>query len=162
VVALMRGRAAQQGTSLSTAVAPGTPPAWVGDPQRLRQVVTNLVANAIRSTPGGIVRIEVRRLLGREFLLAAWALGASPVHVARRHLVPHLAAPLLAAAGIVFGGAVVAEAALAHTNPNEVEAAYQRGSMVEKRRRLMDAWGAYCANGSGAKVVQFPARLAGL
>jgi integrase len=38
----------------------------------------------------------------------------------------------------------VAEAALAHTNPNEVEAAYQRGSMVEKRRRLMAAWGAYC------------------
>lgn len=60
-----------------------------------------------------IVRIEVRSLLGREFLRAAWALGASPLHVARRHLVPHLAAPVLAAAGIVFGGAVVAEAALA-------------------------------------------------
>jgi integrase len=52
----------------------------------------------------------------------------------------------------------VAEAALAHTNPNEVEAAYQRGSMVEKRRRLMDAWGAYCANGGGAKVVRFPTK----
>ena len=56
----------------------------------------------------------------------------------------------------------VAEAALAHTNPNEVEAAYQRGSMVEKRRRLMDAWGAYCTNGGGAKVVRFPAKAAGL
>jgi peptide/nickel transport system permease protein len=60
-----------------------------------------------------IVRMEVRSLLGREFLRAAWALGASPVHVARRHLLPHLAAPVLAAAGIVFGGAVLAEAALA-------------------------------------------------
>jgi peptide/nickel transport system permease protein len=60
-----------------------------------------------------IVRMEVRSLLGREFLRAAWALGASPVHVARRHLLPHLANPVLAAAGIVFGGAVVAEAALA-------------------------------------------------
>ena len=59
-----------------------------------------------------IVRMEVRSLLGREFLRAAWALGASPVHVARRHLLPHLANPVLAAAGIVFGGAVVAEAAL--------------------------------------------------
>lgn len=56
----------------------------------------------------------------------------------------------------------VAEAALAHTNPNEVEAAYQRGSMIEKRRRLMDAWGAYCANGGGAKVVRFPAKAASL
>jgi peptide/nickel transport system permease protein len=60
-----------------------------------------------------IVRIEVRSLLGQEFLRAAWALGAAPFHVARRHVLPHLAAPVLAAAGIVFGGAVVAEAALA-------------------------------------------------
>jgi peptide/nickel transport system permease protein len=60
-----------------------------------------------------IVRIEVRGLLAREFLRAAWALGASPMHAARRHVLPHLAAPTLAAAGIVFGGAVVAEAALA-------------------------------------------------
>ena len=60
-----------------------------------------------------IVRIEVRSLLGREFLRAARALGAPPLHLARRHLLPHLAGPVLAAAGIVFGGAVVAEAALA-------------------------------------------------
>jgi integrase len=38
----------------------------------------------------------------------------------------------------------VAEAALAHANPNEVEAAYQRGTLLEKRRRLMSAWGSYC------------------
>ncbi len=60
-----------------------------------------------------IVRMEVRSLLGREFLQAAWALGAPALHVARRHLLPHLIGPALAAAGIVFGGAVVAEAALA-------------------------------------------------
>lgn len=39
----------------------------------------------------------------------------------------------------------VAEAALAHQNPNEVERAYQRGGMLDKRRKLMDAWGTYCA-----------------
>lgn len=60
-----------------------------------------------------IVRIEVRSLLGQDFLRAARALGAPPLHLARRHLLPHLAGPVLAAAGIVFGGAVVAEAALA-------------------------------------------------
>jgi len=60
-----------------------------------------------------IVRIEVRSLLGREFLRAARALGAPALHLARHHLLPHLAGPVLAAAGIVFGGAVVAEAALA-------------------------------------------------
>ena len=39
----------------------------------------------------------------------------------------------------------VAEAALAHQNPNEVERAYQRGGMLDKRRKLMEAWGVYCA-----------------
>lgn len=48
----------------------------------------------------------------------------------------------------------VAEAALAHQNPNEVERAYQRGGMLDKRRKLMDAWGAYCVmDHSLAKVV---------
>ncbi|MFH5926291.1 ABC transporter permease [Roseomonas xinghualingensis] len=60
-----------------------------------------------------IVRGEVQALLGREFLRAAWALGAGPVHVARRHLLPHLLGPVTAAGAIVFGGAVVAEASLA-------------------------------------------------
>jgi integrase len=39
----------------------------------------------------------------------------------------------------------VAEAALAHRVGNEVELAYRRGDALEKRRRLMDAWAAYCS-----------------
>ena len=46
----------------------------------------------------------------------------------------------------------VAEAALAHQNPNEVERAYQRGAMLDKRRKLMEAWGAYC-DGAEGKVI---------
>lgn len=38
-----------------------------------------------------------------------------------------------------------AEAALAHAIGDKVEAAYRRGDLFEKRRRLMNAWGAYCA-----------------
>ena len=38
----------------------------------------------------------------------------------------------------------VAEAALAHMVSNKTEAAYRRGKLLEKRRKLMDAWGAYC------------------
>ena len=38
----------------------------------------------------------------------------------------------------------VAEAALAHVIGDKVEAAYRRGDLFEKRRRLMDAWAAYC------------------
>jgi integrase len=39
----------------------------------------------------------------------------------------------------------VAEVALAHAIPDAVEAAYRRGDLFDKRRKLMDAWAAYCA-----------------
>jgi integrase len=47
----------------------------------------------------------------------------------------------------------LAEAALAHAIPNKVEAAYRRGNLLEKRRGLMDAWGANC-DGTGSTVVR--------
>jgi integrase len=37
----------------------------------------------------------------------------------------------------------IAEHALAHRLPDKVEAAYQRSTMVEKRRALMVDWGAF-------------------
>jgi integrase len=39
----------------------------------------------------------------------------------------------------------VCEAALAHAVTNKVEAAYRRGDLFEKRRKLMDAWAAFCS-----------------
>ncbi|WP_095203209.1 tyrosine-type recombinase/integrase [Mesorhizobium carmichaelinearum] len=39
----------------------------------------------------------------------------------------------------------IAEAALAHVVKDKTEAAYQRGDLLEKRRRLMTAWAQYCA-----------------
>jgi len=48
----------------------------------------------------------------------------------------------------------VAEMALAHAIPNAVEAAYRRGDLFEKRRRLMDSWAEFCAKPqAGGKVV---------
>jgi integrase len=49
----------------------------------------------------------------------------------------------------------VAEAALAHTVGNKVEAAYRRGDLFDKRRRLMDMWATYCAEGPKGGVVEF-------
>jgi integrase len=40
------------------------------------------------------------------------------------------------------------EMALAHAVGNKVEAAYRRGDLFEKRRRLMDDWEAYCSTPS--------------
>lgn len=41
----------------------------------------------------------------------------------------------------------VAEAALAHTIRDKTEAAYRRGTAIEKRRKLMEAWANFCAVG---------------
>jgi integrase len=38
----------------------------------------------------------------------------------------------------------VAEAALAHTLGNKVQAAYQRGDLLERRQKLMESWAAFC------------------
>lgn len=43
----------------------------------------------------------------------------------------------------------VVEMALAHTIGNKVEAAYRRGDLFDKRRRLMDDWAKYCGTARG-------------
>lgn len=50
--------------------------------------------------------------------------------------------------------AELAEAALAHVVSDKTVAAYQRGSMLEKRRELMAAWTDYCEGASGGNVVR--------
>lgn len=44
----------------------------------------------------------------------------------------------------------VCEMALAHTIGNKAEAAYRRGDLFEKRRRLMNDWAQFCAENSAA------------
>jgi integrase len=45
----------------------------------------------------------------------------------------------------------LAEMALAHTVSNQAEAAYRRGDMLEKRRRMMADWAAYCDGNADVK-----------
>ncbi len=47
----------------------------------------------------------------------------------------------------------IAEAALAHVISDKTEAAYQRGALLEKRRKLMDAWAGYCARAASDGMV---------
>jgi integrase len=44
----------------------------------------------------------------------------------------------------------VAEAALAHTVGDKTEAAYRRGDLFEKRRKMMDDWAMFCITVSSA------------
>lgn len=55
----------------------------------------------------------------------------------------------------------VCEAALAHVIENKAEAAYRRGNLFDKRRKLMDAWAFYCASPkTAAKGIIVPIRAA--
>jgi integrase len=47
----------------------------------------------------------------------------------------------------------IVEAALAHAVGDKAEAAYKRGDAIEKRRRLMEAWSAFCARAQSSTVV---------
>ena len=47
----------------------------------------------------------------------------------------------------------VIEMSLAHKISNATEAAYRRGDLLDKRRKLMEAWGTYCASPPAGEVI---------
>ena len=56
---LVRHRAHEKGLELVSTISPATPDALVGDVVRIRQILTNLVGNAVKFTDSGRVEIRV-------------------------------------------------------------------------------------------------------
>jgi ABC-type dipeptide/oligopeptide/nickel transport system permease subunit len=62
--------------------------------------------------PARIIRAEVLRLREQEFVEAARMIGASNWRIMRKHLLPHLVAPLIVYSTLTFATIVVLEAAI--------------------------------------------------
>ena len=60
VVAMMNDQASAKGVSLVTLVSPDIPSVVRGDPARFRQVLTQLVANAVKFTERGEISVRVK------------------------------------------------------------------------------------------------------
>lgn len=60
VASLHRAAAQQKGLELHLETAPGLPQQFIGDPTRLRQVINNLLNNAVKFTGSGSVSLSAR------------------------------------------------------------------------------------------------------
>jgi signal transduction histidine kinase/CheY-like chemotaxis protein len=65
VMELLQSRAAERNNDLELTVAPGAPEWILGDATRLRQVVMNIVSNAVKFTQGGRVSCLIKESGGR-------------------------------------------------------------------------------------------------
>ncbi len=87
VVSMMSVRAQAKGLALQVDIAPDLPAAVVGDPSRMRQVLFNLIGNAIKFTEHGRVAISVSaRNLGPEKVAIGVAIADTGIGVAAEHL----------------------------------------------------------------------------
>ncbi len=80
--AAFSGAAAAKDLSLSVDIAPDLRGRWTGDPMRLRQVLGNLVANAVKFTEEGGVTVRVRPATkgGLRFEVEDTGLGVAAEH----------------------------------------------------------------------------------
>ena len=89
------------------------------------------------TTHARLVRAEVRAKAAQESVRAAEALGARPLRVARRHLLPAVARPLAVQAAFGASGAIVAEASLSFLGLGPPPPTPSWGAMLAEGRALL-------------------------
>jgi ABC-type dipeptide/oligopeptide/nickel transport system permease subunit len=84
-----------------------------------------------------LVRGQVLVVRGLEYVQAARALGASDIRIIARHLLPNVVAPVIVAATLGIGGAIMAEAALSFIGLGAQPPTPSWGAMVAEGRDLL-------------------------
>jgi peptide/nickel transport system permease protein len=92
-----------------------------------------IVIIGLTSWPGlaRLVRAEVLSLRDRDFVEAARALGASPVRLVLRHLIPNALAPVVVAAAFAIGDNILAESSLSFFGLGVQPPAASWGNMLQ-------------------------------
>ncbi|MBJ3784986.1 ABC transporter permease [Devosia sediminis] len=77
-------------------------------------ITTIIIAIAVAEVPmfARITRSQVLSVRERDFVVATQAIGAGPLRIIFRHIVPHITSPVVVMATIAVGHAILTEAAL--------------------------------------------------
>ena len=87
-----------------------------------------------------LARAQVLKVKESEYILAARSLGASPLHIMLRHLLPNILQPVLIQATIGMAGAILAEATLSFLGLGVLAPIPSWGAMLnDARSHLFDA-----------------------
>ncbi|MEQ1663285.1 MAG: ATP-binding protein [Thiobacillus sp.] len=81
VVNLFESRAQQRGIQLSARIVGDQPPALLGDPTRIRQVLLNLVDNAIKFTEHGTITLQAEFAVNAEAVECHWSVRDSGIGI---------------------------------------------------------------------------------
>jgi peptide/nickel transport system permease protein len=103
-------------------------------------LTNTMIAIGIVGAPGfsRIIRGPVLSEKEREYILAARALGASPVYILLKHILPNILAPILVATTVSFSLALLSEAALSYLGLGVQPPAPSWGTMLLTGKRFFE------------------------
>ncbi|WP_158915159.1 ATP-binding protein [Caulobacter sp. S45] len=137
--------AAEKNLDFTLAVETGAQGAYVGDPTRIRQILLNLLSNALKFTETGSVRVEVKAGAGEQlsFVVRDTGIGMTPDQAGRlfEKFTQADASTTRKYGGSGLGLAICYELAALMGGALEVESAIDRGSTFTLRLPLARADG---------------------
>jgi peptide/nickel transport system permease protein len=112
-----------------------------------------MIAIAVLSLPGAarIVRGETLSLRERDYVLAGRVIGAGPLRILFRHMLPNALAPIIVIASLRVGGAVLVETGLSFLGLGVQPPTASWGSMVNEGARFLER-APWIALGSGGAI----------
>ena len=99
-----------------------------------------MIAIGISATPifVRLTRAQVLNIKVEDYIEAARAVGNPPWHIALRHVLPNIVAPLIVQATLAIAGAVIAEASLSFLGLGQQPPAPSWGSMLNTAKNYVD------------------------